>query len=760
MLILVEVVERVFWKSNMIMQHQEHQALTMLVDSVASNSPIQAFCVGWNFTFRNPSGGVEVYVPLSQIDTDGGGRTYTFPLTTGWTREFTGISGGLSIRDLVSNKSKYDAIIKAGCTVYAEARIRKYSYFNGTYTPLNTYANTKAEIDSNFSEFSDAFKINTKSDYFDLSYQLEPEPVLPTPVVNMTLPIDGSTVAQGTEVTFKGFGTGVHHIAGYVNGKHIGVQNNPNSDITVQMKYETTVKLDTVGDYTFQIRGRNTAADSEDGSLLAVSAIHTVHVIALPPNSGDVFIKCIDIDTNTEIPDSAQTIPGVALGTAKTIVLPVLSGFAGQGSYHTFSTEIPDKSKMTPDLSQTVTLTSHKQKAYVYFWYKARPVQISRPPAAVINLPVQEYAGNDVNFDGYLSHDPDGYITEYKWGLPGAVEQFTGNSDHGSTWYAAPGIYNVNLTVTDNENNSGYDTRSVQISEPFPQAKIIVSGKIKENRKITLDASQSFTPEHYPIDWSKTTWKLEPVCNLSGTAIAWSDLAEDAAGVRLEDGTVTTIGAVTNQAALLKGQRRLDFQTREAGVYRVTLYIENTAGGKYHSTAVQLITVAGDLPPVAGFTATAANIRDRETGKSQNYGIGRLYCVSVSPDGDTIGKRCWSVVYDADNDGDFDGKYVDTDGIYGLKGLVIPVPEERPITQILKEVFDLQGFISFYNPKDPDTWMHLVVDSDIAPAADLYTYEVGNYGVQLYIEEYIAPGEAIMELIKPGDYKSHIIKSW
>ncbi len=744
----------------------KHQALTMTVDSVASESPLQAFCMGWNFAFvsLDKSKSIYVYVPLAEVNYKGGYRRYTFPLTKGWTLDFTGIAGDrTSIRDLVSDKSKFDLIIKNGCTVTAEARIEKHSYSSSTgkYTELGVFSNHKNEVATKFSEFSSTFITNTQSDYYPDPIPLDPEPVLPTPAVNLTLPIDGTTVIQGTEVTFKGFGTGVHHIAGYVNGNYIGVQNNPNSDITVQMKYETTVKLDTIGDYTFQIKGRNTASDSENGTLLAVSAIHIVHVIAPPPNSGNVYIKCIDIDTNTEIPDTAQTIPGVIFGTAKTIEMPVLSGYTGQGSYQTFSTVFPDLSKRTADTSQTVTLTTANQKAYVYFWYKARPVQTSQPPVAVINIPVQEYAGNDVNFDGYLSHDPDGYITEYKWGLPGAVEQYTDNSDYGSTWYAAPGSYNVNLTVIDNDNNSGYNTRPVQIIEPYPQAKVLTTGKIKENRRITLDGSQSLTPKHYPIDWSKAAWKIEPVKTLTGAAMTWSDLASDDVGVRLTDGTVTTIGAITNQATLLKGQRQFDFQTRKAGVYKATLYVENTAGTKYNSTAEQLITVAKDLPPIADFTVELNGIRSEVSpGKGQNYIIKKYYCISSSPDGDQIQKRIWSFKYDADNDGDFDGKFTDREGIYGTKGSVLAVPEERLRTAVLAGSFDAAAWAMNFNPREDLTWMAMVVDGDNDMTAQRYSFEVGNYAAGLEVTEYIGPEESIMELIKPGDYKTAHCRAW
>ena len=56
----------------------EHQALSMTVDSIPSDSPLQAFCIGWNFTFSNSnvsSVPVSVYVPLSSVNTSGGSRT-------------------------------------------------------------------------------------------------------------------------------------------------------------------------------------------------------------------------------------------------------------------------------------------------------------------------------------------------------------------------------------------------------------------------------------------------------------------------------------------------------------------------------------------------------------------------------------------------------------------------------------------------------------------------------------------------------------
>lgn len=237
----------------------KHQALSMKVDSVASQSPIQAFCVGWNFTFSNSNGSVEVYVPLSQIDTDGGSRTYVFPMSDGWNIESTGISGAKSIRDKVSNKTLYDNIIKAGCTVHADARIRKYNYSNGTYTPLNTYANSKAEIDSNFSEFSATFRTNTKADYFDLTYTLDPEPIIPPdPTITLIDPPDGLTIYAGQTFTIIGIAKYCKSVDVLINGE---VYKTFNCVLDASTGYYQTFNVNTTytapktGDYTVQLIG-------------------------------------------------------------------------------------------------------------------------------------------------------------------------------------------------------------------------------------------------------------------------------------------------------------------------------------------------------------------------------------------------------------------------------------------------------------------------------------------------------------------------
>ena len=358
----------------------KHQAFKMQVDSVASDSPLQGFCVGWTFTFTSldSSMSTQIYVPLSEVNTSGGSRTYIFPVTTGWTKEYTGIAGGKSIRDLATYKWTFDQVIKNGCTVHADARIQKYRYSNGSYTPMGVYADSKAEIDSNFSEFTSTFKSNTKSDYFDLNLALDPEPP-PTPVVTLINPEDGITVPQGTTVTFEGTGKGVHHIAGYVDGKYIGQQLNPNEDIAKQMTYSTTVTLDEVRDYTFQIKGRNTESEADPDSILKSSNIHTVHVIATDkPESGEgtVSVICLNQETNAIL--RSKTMNNKSYNTPMTEIRPDIPEYTYQGSQLAYNGV---KGVLKPDISQTITLTPENKNATLYFFYKSSvpPVKPEKP---------------------------------------------------------------------------------------------------------------------------------------------------------------------------------------------------------------------------------------------------------------------------------------------------------------------------------------------------------------------------------------------
>ncbi len=759
--------------------NQQHQALQWTVQGISSTLPKQAFVIAWNIRFETPDGKhVTINVPRAMTSWDSQPRTYIFPLTDEWKgTAASGMLGGNSIEDFVTDayKSYYRKIIEDpnGCDITANAEIQKYWYDKtktgrAAYTPISTsedphaIASSAEELLDYFKEYSDSYLSNTVSQYFNIMFHIpQNKPELPKPEVKLILPVNNSTVLQGTTVVFKGTGTGVHHISGFVDGQFLDEQSNPNESIREEMTYQTTVTLDEVRDYKFQIKGRNTANSTDQGSLLAESAIHTVHVIKPPPNSGTIYVKGIDIDTNKEITEATYSIPGVEYGKPKTVTYPPVAQYKVQGSYQTFSSsENPDKSKMQTVTSQTVTLSSTNKNAYVYFWYKVDntvpppkpPPKINYDPIAIIDSPALAYAGDDITIDGSRSYDEDGYVERYIWEIPGTygcdpdnpwantMNNAEEDIDKGTVWYPKVGVYGIDLQVVDDGNASGYDQSIIEIIEPKPEIVIdVLADKMKENRKITLDLSKSKSATRFPIDWSLTTWIIQPVTGSGATGDY---------GVRLTNGKVYknvsgkahlySSGTWTNTgldfSSVLKGQKTVYFQARDSGQYKITVSMTNTytlnSTIHYSNTIDRTIMVVEDLAPVANFNGAASNIREFENQADktlQKYGVIPVLCTTTSPDGDPIGVRVWSVRYDSDNDSAFN----DETTIYPYTG-------NAPFTSGIR----------------------LIVNGDKDATAEIWSYEVGKYTESLQAYEDIPDSETVKELLLPGDFKSSYIQGW
>ena len=742
-----------------------HNALYMTVTPVPSTSPLQAFCVGWQFEFSNEKGSISVSLDLLEVKTTSGSKDFTFALTSEYIGLTSGIKGFKSIRDAVSDKATFDKIVKQGCTVTANAIIRKYSYTNGKLVPTSTYAYSREDIDDNFGEFTDNFKDNTKDNYFELTVPIPPEKVpAPEPHVEITQPQNGLTVLRGKTVTFKGWGTGVHHIGGFVDDVFLEEQGNPSDDYNDKMWFETTVKLDELGPHTFYLLGRNAAT----GGKTHKSNVHTVYVIDPPANSGTIYVKGLDIDTNKEISEASCEIPGVEYNKPKTVTYTPVAQYKVQGSYQTFSTSVPDKSKMETATTQTVTLSSSNNKAYVYFWYKVDntvptpkpPEKVNENPIAIIINPAVAYAGDDVIIDGSRSYDFDGYVERWIWDIPGTygsdpdapwVNELNNpeqDIEKGTAWYPKIGVYPLGLEVVDDGNCSGYDQSMIEIIEPKPEVNIdVLADKMKENRKITLDTSKSKSATRYPIDWSLTTWKIEPIPATGAT----SDY-----GVRFQDGTVYK--NVNNIAYLYKGrawqntgiafnfvltgQKTVQFQARDSGQYKITVSITNTymfnSAVHYSNTLDRTITVVEDLAPVASFNGSDSNIREFENPIDktlQRYGVIPVQCTTSSPDGDPIGRRIWSLRYDSDND--------------------------RAQGASISEAFADEATIYPYTGNEPFTsGIRLIVDGDKDDVAEIWTYDVGKYTESLQAFEDIPDSETVKELLVPSDFKSSYVQGW
>src|SRR5579875_5034 len=93
------------------------------------------------------------------------------------------------------------------------------------------------------------------------------------------------------------------------------------------------------------------------------------------------------------------------------------------------------------------------------------------PPAAAFTAaPNPAPAGTAVSFDASASSDPDGTLTTYSWNFGDGTTTGTAAATMSHT-YAAPGTYNVTLTVTDNGGKTGSISHTVTVAAP-PTASI------------------------------------------------------------------------------------------------------------------------------------------------------------------------------------------------------------------------------------------------------------------------------------------------
>ncbi len=99
-----------------------------------------------------------------------------------------------------------------------------------------------------------------------------------------------------------------------------------------------------------------------------------------------------------------------------------------------------------------------------------RSVQIvasQQPPTAAFGAnPNPATTGQTVTFNGSGSNDPDGSIAKYEWDLDGngSYETDTGASATTTSSYAAPGVVDVRLRVTDADGMTGTTTNSVYVN--------------------------------------------------------------------------------------------------------------------------------------------------------------------------------------------------------------------------------------------------------------------------------------------------------
>jgi PKD repeat protein len=126
------------------------------------------------------------------------------------------------------------------------------------------------------------------------------------------------------------------------------------------------------------------------------------------------------------------------------------------------------------DYEVTLTVTDDKGRSDTAVWQikinpaptapTATPTKVPEGPDAVINAPSQGVVGQPITFDGSQSSGPNP-IVSYRWAFG---DGSTADAVTVQKTYNAVGVYNVNLTVTDDKELEDTEGQQITIVEPPP----------------------------------------------------------------------------------------------------------------------------------------------------------------------------------------------------------------------------------------------------------------------------------------------------
>jgi len=246
----------------------------------------------------------------------------------------------------------------------------------------------------------------------------------------------------------------------------------------------------------------------------------------------------------------------------------------------------------------------------------------NNPPVAGVFTEPFFYWPETVNFST-TAVDPDGDdVTE---------QLYVDGTPSGKSWNSARVTektpHHVLLVVTDDKGASAEAATNFDILPTAPKAETDLSGTLKVNRAVALDAKASdrVSPVHVaPIEYGLTEWTVKPVTpGLTG------------ADIKIRPNSDKSIHQVL---------------FKRAGTYEVLLTVTNIFGETSEIHRRELV-VTPDDPPIADFTVDKATYL-RNAADSKQTAI-NLTDYSRSVDGDIIDQRIWYVEFDANNDGLF-----------------------------------------------------------------------------------------------------------
>jgi PKD repeat protein len=208
----------------------------------------------------------------------------------------------------------------------------------------------------------------------------------------------------------------------------------------------------------------------------------------------------------------------------------------------------------------------------------ARPTQ--EPIARFTFTPSAPQVGQAVAFDGSSSSADVGSVVSWGWAFGDGT---TGSGVVATHAYAAPGSYEVTLTVTDSRGRTGTFAQNVSVSLPVnqpPTASFLVSpNPAQVNQAVTVNALASLDPDGTLSSYTWTfgdgttlvsaTPVLEHVYAASGTYEVKLRVTDDRGGTDTKAGVVT-ISAAPLPAAQPPGAAPAPVQSAAAPTSSVT----------------------------------------------------------------------------------------------------------------------------------------------------------------------------------------------
>jgi PKD repeat protein len=193
--------------------------------------------------------------------------------------------------------------------------------------------------------------------------------------------------------------------------------------------------------------------------LLATACDNSTGPVSLPPTADftfsetnlDVTFADASTDTDGTIASWSWTFGDGATSTSES---PGHS-FAAPGSYDVTLT-VTDDDGLTDDVTKTVSVTAAPQAPTAGFTFSVNDLDITFTDA---------------------SSDPDGTIASWSWTFGDGASSTLQNPSH---TFAAPGSYDVTLTVTDNDGLTDDATKTVSVTSPQqePEAVLVGAGDI------------------------------------------------------------------------------------------------------------------------------------------------------------------------------------------------------------------------------------------------------------------------------------------